>query len=365
MPSGLIKHGGVASTHLRSYAMENHLKILATFDFDKEGKLPVYISNYRNFTTDSYPMPTRFSIEEDVKLRLNSYQVESMKMTPWHLLKIASNNESGGYPYEGQGSCHRNASLLINTYVVDTGIDITHPLFENRAKWGANFADETDTDCNHHGTHVAGLIGAQGYGVCRDANLYAVKVLNCKGSGTMSGLIKGIEWVYNKHKQSKGSRVVKSIVNLSLGAGKSKALDMIVDACVSKDDNFYVVVAAGNKNEDACSGSPSGVKTVLSVMASDENDNRAWFSNWGKCAGIYAPGVNIWSVIPNNKTARLTGTSFAAPITTGVVNHLIDDNSSLNMRGIVKHLKEMSRKAAIKNIKPYTNSDVLYLSRTN
>jgi cerevisin len=255
--------------------------------------------------------------------------------------------------------------LRIDTYIVDTGIDVEHSQFGGRAVWGNNFVDSTDTDCNNHGTHVAGLIGSKEYGVCKDANLYAVKVLDCNGSGSLSGVIKGIEWVYKTHvtRTKTLSKKIKSIINMSLGGGFSRALNKAIEYGVKNNDDFYVVVAAGNEDEDACNGSPSSVKSIFTVMASDKDDNRAWFSNWGSCADIYSPGVNVLSTIPNGKTAVYSGTSMASPILAGVLNHYVDMYSDLNMLEIKEKVLSMSTKNAISGKKKSTVSDLIYLER--
>jgi cerevisin len=258
--------------------------------------------------------------------------------------------------------------LSIDTYIVDTGIDITHPEFEGRATWGSNFADSKDTDCNNHGTHVSGLVGSLSYGVCTDANLIAVKVLDCNGSGSTSSVIKGIEWAFNSHlqksKNDTGGKTVKSIINMSLGGGYSRALNKALETTV-RNNNFYVVVAAGNENEDACNASPASSKSILTVMASDMDDNRAWFSNWGKCANIYAPGVNVLSTIPNNQFASYSGTSMASPVTAGVLNHYLDMFPSYNMKQIMEAISKYSSHNVIQGgSKPSTVSNLIYLSRS-
>lgn len=312
-----------------------------------------------------------FHIEEDVRIQINEAFVFSKQsdenVVPWHLDRIVKRNLplNNSFPFANQGMCHTNEDLLINSYVVDTGIDVTHPQFDNRAKWGANFADDKDTDCNSHGTHVAGLIGSNDYGVCVDANLYAVKVLDCDGSGTLSGVIRGIEWVFKKHiaHSKSNTKTVKSIINMSLGGGYSKAINKAVESCLA-DDNFYIVVAAGNENADACNTSPASSNGALTVMASDQNDVRAWFSNWGTCSDIYSPGVNILSTIPNDKTAVYSGTSMATPILVGILNHYIDQYPTFNMKTI-KHqvLQDSSRDKIINNAKR-SNNYLVFLSRS-
>ncbi|NBO98913.1 MAG: S8 family peptidase [Proteobacteria bacterium] len=249
-------------------------------------------------------------------------EVKSLTV-PWHLERITNaapvyNNTV--YKYNTKGSCH-TGSTQINTYVLDTGIDIWNPQFGGRAQFVANFADDKDLDCQGHGTHVAGLIGSHDYGVCVDARLFAVKVLDCNGSGSLSGVIRGIDYVA---RNARGKPNVKSIINMSLGGGYSRALNKAVDDAVKSSCDLYIVAAAGNENMDACTGSPSSAEHAFTVMASDKGDNRAWFSNYGKCATVYSPGVDVLSTIPGNKTAVYSGTSMATPITVGILNHFID-----------------------------------------
>lgn len=250
--------------------------------------------------------------------------------TPWHLSRITQRNrndtENKPFPYKNNGSCHTDPGVTVNTYIIDTGIDRDHPQFDSRVKWGENFVDNVDTDCNGHGTHVAGIIGSRDYGVCVDAKMIAVKVLDCEGSGSLSGVIRGLEWVYNEHNQN---RSVVTVVNLSLGGSRSRILNEAVEACLENNPNFHIVVAAGNENNDACNSSPASARGVISVMASDKDDFRASFSNYGKCTTMYAPGVDIISTIPNGKLAKFSGTSMASPIVAGVLNHHLNRNTSL------------------------------------
>jgi cerevisin len=279
--------------------------------------------------------------------------------SPWHLSRITQRNrndtENKPFPYKNKGSCHTNPGVTVNTYVIDTGIDSDHPQFESRVKWGENFVDNVDTDCNGHGTHVAGIIGSRDYGVCVDAKMIAVKVLDCEGSGSLSGVIRGLEWVYNEHNQN---RSVVTVVNLSLGGSRSRILNEAVEACLENNPNFHIVVAAGNENNDACNSSPASARGVISVMASDKDDFRASFSNYGKCTTMYAPGVDIISTIPDGKLAKFSGTSMASPIVAGVLNHYIHRNSSVSL---VSQLIQLSTKNIIKNNKKNTSNLLIYV----
>ena len=142
----------------------------------------------------------------------------------------------------------------------------------DRVTWLANFVDNMDIDCQSHGTHCAGIVGSQTYGVCKDANLFAIKVLDCRGSGSLSGVIQGIEYAYQRHleESEKSDKIHKSIISMSLGGGYSKIVNTAVEKTL-ENEHFYVVVAAGNEDNDACKVSPASANGVLTVMASDRD----------------------------------------------------------------------------------------------
>jgi cerevisin len=284
---------------------------------------------------------------------------------PWHLGRITKRDLplSTSFPYKS-GMCHQNKNIDIHTYVIDTGIDVNHNEFEGRATWLANFADNKDKDCNSHGTHCAGLVGSKTYGVCKDAKLFAVKVLNCQGSGSTSGVIKGIEYAFRRHQEQNkltGGKT-RSIVSMSLGGGYSLALNSVVKATL-RDSNFYFAAAGGNENGDACKTSPASVKEIFTVMAMGEDDTRAYFSNFGKCADIYSPGVNILSTIPDDLTAVYSGTSMSAPNFVGVLNHYIDRFPELNMKELKKKVIGDASKSKIVGNPLKTPKLLVYLNR--
>lgn len=207
----------------------------------------------------------------------------------------------------------------VNVYVIDTGIDITHPEFGGRAVWGTNTVDNNNVDCNDHGTHVSGTIGSNTYGVAKGANLIAVKALDCNGSGTYSGILAGMEWVVNQaNKTGK-----PSVVNMSLGGGQSSAINQAVAQMTAA--GVHVVVAAGNENQNACNTSPASEPSAITVAALDQGGPLAYFSNWGTCVNIIAPGTNILSTFPGGKTAVLQGTSMASPHVAGAVANFLGD----------------------------------------
>ena len=187
---------------------------------------------------------------------------------------------------------------------------------------GVNYATGTSgknawNDCNGHGTHVAGTIGSRSYGVAPGVTLWAVRVLNCNGSGwTSSDVIKGINWCVQKA-QSVGG---KWVANISLGSGADPAVNKAV--ADARKAGVVIVVAAGNSNADACNSSPAAEPFAITVGASDDLDQRTWFSNYGTCVDIFAPGLNILSLWLKNsgqatQTSYLSGTSMASPHVAG------------------------------------------------
>jgi subtilisin family serine protease len=203
----------------------------------------------------------------------------------------------------------------VTVYVVDTGILATHSDFGGRVAAGFNaFADGDTTDCKGHGTHVAGVIGGSTYGVAKSVTLVPVRALDCNGSGSISTLLAGLDWVLQDHAQFPRP----GVVNMSLGGAASSVLDAEVNQLLAS--GLTTVVSAGNNNGDACTTSPARVAGALTVGASTETDQRAVFSNYGGCVDLFAPGTNIrsdWYLSPT-ATAVSSGTSAAAPFVAGV-----------------------------------------------
>ena len=202
----------------------------------------------------------------------------------------------------------------VTAYVIDTGLRVSHTQFGGRAESGYDAVDGGSADdCNGHGTHVAGTIGGSDYGVARGVSLIGVRVLNCSGSGSTSGVIAGIDWVTSHH----GSGA--AVANMSLGGGASRALDAAVERSIA--DGVTYVVAAGNSNANACSSSPARVPGAITVGATTASDARASYSNYGSCVDLFAPGSGITSAWFTSDTAAatLSGTSMASPHVAGVV----------------------------------------------
>ncbi|GLW97839.1 S8 family peptidase [Microtetraspora sp. NBRC 16547] len=242
-------------------------------------------------------------VEQDQKVSINDTQ----RNATWGLDRIdqASLPLSGTYTYPTTAS-------NVHAYVIDTGILTTHSDFGSRASSGYDFLDnDTDaTDCNGHGTHVAGTIGGSTYGVAKGVKLVAVRVLDCSGSGAVSGVIAGVDWVT-------ANAIKPAVANMSLGGGASSALDSAVSRSIASGVTYGV--AAGNDGADACAGSPARVPATITVGATSASDGRPSWSNYGTCLDVFAPGDSITSDWISNTTSTntISGTSMATPHVVG------------------------------------------------
>lgn len=248
-------------------------------------------------------------IEEDAPVTLiEPLSAATQTSAPWGLDRIDQSSKvlDGNYTYTVAGSG-------VTAYVIDTGILSSHVSFGGRVSSGYSSIAGGTEDCNGHGTHVAGTIGADAYGVAKGVQLVPVRVLDCKGSGTISGVIAGVDWVAAQNVT--GARVA----NMSLGGGASSALDSAVNGLISK--GVSVVVAAGNSSADACKSSPARVPAAITVAASTSSDALASYSNRGSCVDIIAPGSSVLSAWYTSTTAfnTISGTSMAAPHVAGTI----------------------------------------------
>lgn len=255
-------------------------------------------------------------------------------------------NSNYHYDYDGSG---------VTAYVIDTGVLTSHNEFGGRASHGWDFVDNDSdaTDCNGHGTHVAGTIGGSAYGVAKNVNVVGVRVLGCSGSGSNSGVINGINWVKNN---ASGP----SVANMSLGGGASQATDDAVNSAVAAGITF--VVAAGNDNANACNYSPARAANAVTVGSTTSSDARSSFSNYGSCLDIYAPGSSIKSAwyTSNTATNTISGTSMASPHVAGVVALYLDETPSLSPSQVVSRLTSRASDSKVSDAKSGSPNKLLY-----
>jgi cerevisin len=269
-------------------------------------------------------------IEIDSEVHTLKESPELEKNAPWGLARI-SHREQLGFGTFNKYLYSDIAGEGVDAYVIDTGTNIDHVDFEGRASWGKTIPQgDEDKDGNGHGTHCSGTVAGKKFGVAKKANVYAVKVLKSNGSGTMSDVVKGVEWAATSHtetvsaaKKGKKKGFKGSVANMSLGGGKSRTLDIAVNAAV--DVGLHFAVAAGNDNADSCNYSPAAAENAVTVGASTLGDERAYFSNFGTCTDIFAPGLNILSTWVGSKYATniISGTSMASPHICGLLAYLL------------------------------------------
>lgn len=284
--------------------------------------------------------PSRVSTMDELAMREmalpwdDPYRHVTEDGAPWGLARIShrpglSLGTFNKYVYEVQGG------EGVTAYIIDTGVNIHHVDFGGRARWGKTIpVNDTDTDDHGHGTHVAGTIASNTFGVAKRAEVVAVKVLGAHGQGTMSDVTAGVLWaVADAEAKTRAMLAAPSsaaarkhrgfVSNMSLGGMKSPTLDRAVSGAVAAGMHFGV--AAGNENQDACNVSPADVRTAVTVGASTIADERAYFSNTGPCVDIFAPGLNILSTWANSNRSinTISGTSMATPHIVGLMAYLL------------------------------------------
>ena len=258
------------------------------------------------------------------------------------------------YVYNASGSG-------VKVYIIDTGIRLDHTDFGGRAHTGydAVTVGGTAADCNGHGTHVAGTVGGTIYGIAKSVNLYAVRVLDCGGSGSWSQVIAGIDWVTANH----GSAT--AVANMSLGGGKSQAVNDAVENSIAS--GVVYAVAAGNGNffgipQNACNNSPASAPSAITTGATTKTDGIASFSNYGTCVDILAPGVNVTSDWYSGASATntISGTSMATPHVTGAAAAYLSSNPTATPAQVATALVSNATLNAISGVNNGTPNRLLY-----
>jgi subtilisin family serine protease len=255
---------------------------------------------------------------------------------PWGIEKTGADKSS---TLAGNGS---DAVSNVNAYIIDSGIDTNHP--DLNVVRHVNYAGGKNTDCNGHGTHVAGTVAAKDdtnyvVGVAPGARLTGVKVLGCSGSGSYSGVIAGIDWVT-------ANAVKPAVANMSLGGPASTAVDNAVKNSASR--GIFYAVAAGNEGANACNSSPAraGAGTnngIVTVAATDSADREASWSNYGSCVDEWAPGVSILSTRRGGGTTTMSGTSMASPHEAGGAALYLSRNTSASPSTVESRLKSTAQ----------------------
>ena len=289
-----------------------------------QGKLHfTYTKALKGFAADLSPRavqllradPNVAWIEQDQQVKLETTQNNPAN---WGLDRIDQRNLplSNSYTYNRTGAG-------VHFYGIDTGINLTHNDLSGRVGNGfdAVTSGGNAADCNGHGTHTATTAAGTTFGVAKSAIVHPVRVLDCGGSGTFSGVVAGVDWVTNNHQSP-------AVANMSLGGGASTALDQAVANSVAS--GVVYAVSAGNNNTNACTQSPARAPSALTVAASNKQDKRPNFSNFGTCVDIFAPGVGITAgwIGGNSATMTISGTSMASPHVAGVALQYREANPS-------------------------------------
>ncbi|KAJ6264564.1 hypothetical protein Dda_0711 [Drechslerella dactyloides] len=268
-------------------------------------------------------------------------QVAQQQNAPWNIARISTPNRinPNGRKVGGLGfnyAFQNTAGSGVDVYMLDTGMNTQHQDFGGRAKTVFSAFRDDGRDNEGHGTHTAGTVGSKTYGAAKNVNLLNVKVLEPKGRGSFAAVLQGIDAAVQRHNQQKGQANFRgSIISMSLG-GKGTPQSMLMMLQKATQAGIHVSVAAGNDNTDACGFNPAGFSRqipIISVGATDINDSKASFSNFGNCVDIHAPGTQVLSTWNNGPqgTNVIQGTSMACPAVTGLLADMLIKNPNLKL----------------------------------
>jgi subtilisin family serine protease len=307
-------------------------------------------------------IPNVLSLELDQSVVGLDIQNTQTPTPSWGLDRVDQRNPVGGTDYVSSYG-YRSAGAGATIYIGDTGI-YPHSDFGSRLSTSGYSAisDGNGTvDCNGHGTHVASTAAGTEYGLAKKATLVPVRILNCAGSGMYSQVLAGLDWILSPQNPNSKSRAV---LNLSIGGTSSAVLNNAIARL--SNAGITVVAAAGNERADACTRSPAGAPSAITVGATQSNDSAASFSNYGTCVDINAPGVGITGAWIGTKTATnsISGTSMAAPHVAGAAAIYVGLTGA-SPSGVASYLVSESTKNVITGLKPNTVSNLLYVSPTD
>ncbi|HFX6223992.1 S8 family peptidase [Acinetobacter nosocomialis] len=333
----LNKDIGPAKDFAQNIAKQHGGRILQSYDSALKG-FAIYLPDTAGtaFIEAMKKNPQVLSVENDTVVNIDA---TTQTNPDWGLDRIDQKalplNSTYSYSQTGTGT---------TAYIVDTGILSTHQEFSGRVLNGYTAISDGNgtTDCNGHGTHVAGTVGGTTYGVAKNVKLVPVRILGCDGSGASSNVIAGLDWILKN-----GSK--PAVVNMSLGGAASSSLDSAVENLYN--NGYVMVVAAGNSNTDACTSSPARTSNAITVAATDNTDTRASYSNYGSCVDIFAPGSQINSswIGSNTATKVLNGTSMATPHVAGVVAELLQSTPTASPQTITSNLLNQATSDVVKN----------------
>jgi len=294
--------------------------------------------------------PNVLLVEENLEVTTTAVQ----NSAPWGLDRIDQQSLPLSTTYDDGDFQGANTK----SYVVDSGIDPSNTDFEGRVTSGYDAVQDGlgSGDCNGHGTHVAGTIGSKTFGVAKKTTLIPVRVLDCAGAGLYSSVIAGLNWIAGNYVPGEAA-----VVNMSLGGPASSTLDEAVSNLISK--GISVVVAAGNDNLNACDYSPARTSDAITVGATNTDDSRATYSNFGSCLDIFAPGTSIPSTwLGVNYYAILSGTSMAAPHVAGVIVRFLSQYPGLSPAQVTNSIKTSSTKNLVTSPGTGSPNRLVYLT---
>ncbi|EMI2663555.1 S8 family peptidase [Acinetobacter baumannii] len=333
----LNKDAGPSKDFAQNIAKQHAGKVLQSYDTVLKG-FAIYLPDTAGaaFIEAMKKNPHVLSVESDTIVNIDA---TTQSNPDWGLDRIDQKalplNSAYSYLQTGSGT---------TAYIVDTGILSSHQEFSGRVLSGYTAISDGNgtTDCNGHGTHVAGTVGGTTYGVAKNVNLVPIRILGCDGSGASSNVIAGLDWILKNGKKP-------AVVNMSLGGATSSSLDSAVENLYN--NGYVMVVAAGNSNTDACTSSPARVSKAITVAATDNTDTRASYSNYGSCVDIFAPGSQINSSWIGNNTATkiLNGTSMATPHVAGVVAEMLQSTPTASPQTISTNLLNQASSNVVKN----------------